>query len=586
MTKNFSSILVANRGEIAVRILRTCRDDGYRTIAVYSETDADALHVQLADEALALPGRTAVETYLNQEAVIEAALVAGAEAVHPGYGFLSENADFAAAVEAAGLTWIGPSPAAIETLGDKVTARDIARRVGAPLVTGTPGPVEDASEVEAFVAEHGLPIAIKAAYGGGGRGMRVVREAGHVADAFEAARREATTAFGRGECFVEVYLDQPRHVEAQVLADDYGNVVVVGTRDCTIQRRHQKLIEEAPAPFLTDEQRRIIHDASKAICREAAYAGAGTVEFLIDTAGRISFLEVNTRLQVEHPVTEETTGIDLVSEQLAIARGERLRLAADPQPVGHAIEFRINCEDPAAGFIPSPGVISTWDLPTGPGIRVDSGVTKGWEINGLFDSMVAKLIVSGPSRASALARSRRALRDLRIAGVPTVLELDAMIIEHPAFAAPEGTYAAATDWLEQHLDELLPPTDADLDGTTVQVRLGRRTLQVALPGMASLTTESANKVRDQSAQLTVPEATVQGNDVVAPMQGTIVRVSIANGDLVKVGDPIAVLEAMKMENPVLAHREGEIVGLNVAVGETRGQGDLICQISDPEGEGS
>ncbi|WP_426244726.1 acetyl/propionyl/methylcrotonyl-CoA carboxylase subunit alpha [Nocardioides sp. LHG3406-4] len=583
MTRSFTSVLVANRGEIAVRVIRTCIEEGLRAIAVYSETDAGAPHVRMADEAHALPGRTAAETYLSIPAIIEAALLSGAEAIHPGYGFLSESAEFAAAVTDAGIVWIGPPPAAIEALGDKVTARDIARRVGAPLVAGTPGPVAGSAEVEEFVREHGLPIAIKAAFGGGGRGMRVVRDASQISEAFEAATRESTAAFGRGDCFVEQYLERPRHVEAQILADEHGNVVVVGTRDCTLQRRHQKLVEEAPAPFLSDEQRCTIHDAAKAVCREAGYVGAGTVEFLVDVQGVISFLEVNTRLQVEHPVTEETAGVDLVSEQLSIARGEPLRLTSDPEPRGHSIEFRVNCEDPAAGFAPSPGVITTWEMPQGPGIRVDAGAEAGSEVSGLFDSMVAKLIVSGPTRASALARSRRALRDIRITGVPTVLDLDAKILDDPAFTAADGDFAVHTEWVGENLDRLLAPLDDQADDdTSVRVHLGRRTLQVALPGLSTLSPETAERIRAQSAELAVSESAHHGDDVLSPMQGTIIRVGVADGDAVKVGDPIAVLEAMKMENPVLAHRSGQVSGLTVAVGETRGQGELICRIVDAD----
>ena len=431
-------VLIANRGEIAVRVVRACQDEEIASVAVYAEPDAEAPFVRLADEAFALGGQTAADSYLDFEKVLDAARRSGADAVHPGYGFLSENADFAQAVLDAGLVWIGPSPQAIRDLGDKVTARHIADRAGAPLVPGTKDPVGDADEVVRFATEHGLPVAIKAASGGGGRGLKVARTLEEIPELYESAFREAASAFGRGECFVERYLDRPRHVEAQVLADQHGNVVVVGTRDCTLQRRHQKLVEEAPAPFLTGEQRDRIHQAARAICAEAHYSGAGTVEFLVGEDGTISFLEVNTRLQVEHPVSEETTGLDLVREQFRIAEGERLRHTTDPEPVGHSIEFRINGEDPGRDFMPAPGKVTRLRTPSGPGVRVDGGIDEGTTIGGNFDSLLAKLIVTGASRAQALQRARRALEEMTVEGIPTVLPFHRAVVRDPAFTAESG----------------------------------------------------------------------------------------------------------------------------------------------------
>ena len=457
-TKKISKVLVANRGEIAVRVIRAARDAGIASVAVYAEPDAQAPFASLADEAFALGGTTSAESYLVFDKILDAAEKSGADAIHPGYGFLSENADFAQAVIDAGLTWIGPSPESIRDLGDKVTARHIAERAEAPMAPGTKDPVAGADEVQSFAMEYGLPVAIKAAFGGGGRGMKVAYSAEEIPELFESATREATSAFGRGECFVERYLDRARHVEAQVLADKHGNVVVVGTRDCSLQRRFQKLVEEAPAPFLTEEQRASIHESAKRICREAGYYGAGTVEYLVGADGLISFLEVNTRLQVEHPVSEETTGLDLVREQFRIAEGHELSLKEDPTPRGHAFEFRINGEDAAANFMPAPGTIVKYSEPAGPGVRVDSGVVQGSVIGGQFDSMLAKLIVWGPDRETALRRSARALSEYTVEGLPTVIPFDQAVVADPAFAAEDGNFRVYTKWIEEEWDNQLPAT--------------------------------------------------------------------------------------------------------------------------------
>ncbi|HVL84972.1 MAG TPA: biotin carboxylase N-terminal domain-containing protein, partial [Pseudonocardia sp.] len=490
-----TKVLVANRGEIAVRVVRACRDAGLASVAVYADPDRDAPFVRLADEAFALGGSTAAESYLDVDKVIGAATRAGADGIHPGYGFLSENADFAQAVLDAGITWIGPTPQAIRDLGDKVTARHIATRAGAPLVPGTSGPVSGAEEVEAFAEEHGLPVAIKASFGGGGRGMKVAREQKEIRELYDSAVREATAAFGRGECFVERYLDKPRHVEAQVLADTHGNVVVVGTRDCSLQRRFQKLVEEAPAPFLSDAQRKTIHDAAKAICKEAGYHGAGTVEFLVAQDGLISFLEVNTRLQVEHPVSEETAGIDLVRAQFQIAEGAELDLTEDPQPRGHSIEFRINGEDAGRNFLPAPGTVSAISYPAGPGVRVDAGVEPGSVVGGQFDSLLAKLIVTGEDRTQALERARRALAEFRVEGMATVLPFHRLVVEDPAFAAADADgFTVHTRWIETEWDNTVTPFDGDADTEeedaaprrTVVVEVGGRRLEVSLPGDVAL----------------------------------------------------------------------------------------------------
>ncbi|MEV8610435.1 biotin carboxylase N-terminal domain-containing protein [Amycolatopsis sp. NPDC051373] len=579
VSKVFTKVLVANRGEIAVRVIRAARDAGLGSVAVYADPDARAPHTRLADEAYALHGSTAAESYLDIDKILDVAKVSGADAVHPGYGFLSENAAFAQAVLDAGLVWIGPGPQAIRDLGDKVTARKIARSVGAPLVPGTEEPVASAEEVVAFAREHGLPVAIKAAFGGGGRGLKVARTLEEIPELFESATREAVAAFGRGECFVERYLDHPRHVEAQVLADAHGTVVVAGTRDCSLQRRHQKLVEEAPAPFLSAEQRELIHTSAKQICAAAGYLGAGTVEYLVGTDGTISFLEVNTRLQVEHPVTEETTGLDLVLEQFRIARGERLTIA-DPETRGHAFEFRINGEDPGRGFLPMPGTVRRFDVPEGPGIRLDSGVEAGSVVGGQFDSMLAKLIVSGPDRATALARSRRALAELAVEGLATVVPFHRAVVRDPAFTAENG-FTVHTRWIEEDFANTLPEYSAEpADDGKVSISVGGRALRVALPGLSEVGSR-ADEIRAASAAVALgPRATaVSGDAVTTPMQGTVVKLAVAEGDQVEAGDLIAVVEAMKMENPVKAHKSGVVTGLAVAVGDSRAQGDVLCEIA-------
>jgi acetyl-CoA/propionyl-CoA carboxylase biotin carboxyl carrier protein len=581
----FRSVLVANRGEIAVRVIRACRDAGLRSIACYADPDEGAPHTVLADEAQGLPGTTPAETYLNADALLAVAAAAGADAVHPGYGFLSENAAFAEAVIAAGLIWIGPPPAAMRALGDKVSAREVARRVGAPMVAGTDRPVGAASEVEAFARTHGLPIAIKAALGGGGRGIKIVERTEDIAELFDSAVREAEVAFGGGECFVERYLARARHVEAQVLADRHGTVVVVGTRDCTLQRRHQKLVEEAPAPFLTEEQRRSVHESAAAICREAGYEGAGTVEYLVGADGTVSFLEVNTRLQVEHPVTEETTGLDLVAEQFRIAAGERLALTTAPEVRGHAFEFRLNCEDPQRRFLPVPGTVTRFDLPGGPGVRVDSGVEAGSVIGGQFDSLLAKLIVTGRDRTHALARARRALAELRIDGLPTVIPFHRQVVDHPDFVGDGGSFAVHTRWID---DEFLQgAATAEIDGaeedgfpSSVPVLVGGRPLSVNLPGLALLEGASAASVlAGIRARSSVDGAGPARNGaVVSPMQGRIVRVAVEEGQHVSTGEVIAVVEAMKMENAVHAPIDGIVRDLTVKVGDSIAQDAPICHV--------
>jgi acetyl-CoA/propionyl-CoA carboxylase biotin carboxyl carrier protein len=582
-------VLIANRGEIAVRVVRACRDAGIASVAVYADPDRDAPFVRLADEAFALGGNTATESYLSVDKLLDAAKRAGADAVHPGYGFLSENAEFAQAVIDVGLTWIGPTPQAIRDLGDKVTARHIATRAGAPLVPGTSGPVSGADEVAAFADEHGLPIAIKAAFGGGGRGMKVARERSEIAELYDSAVREATAAFGRGECFVERYLDKPRHVEAQVLADTHGNVIVVGTRDCSLQRRFQKLVEEAPAPFLTDEQRRTIHSAAKAICAAAGYHGAGTVEFLVGQDGLISFLEVNTRLQVEHPVSEETSGLDLVREQFRIAEGEPLLISEDPEPRGHSIEFRINGEDAGQNFLPAPGTVSSISFPAGPGVRVDAGVESGSVIGGQFDSLLAKLIVTGADRVQALQRSRRALAEFRIEGMATVLPFHRLVVEDPAFtAATDDGFTVHTRWIETEWDNTVAPftaagdTDAEqAPRQTVVVEVGGRRLEVSLPGDLALGGGGSATVKGPRKRGSGKGGSaVSGDAVTAPMQGTIIKVAVSDGDAVTAGDLIVVLEAMKMENPVTAHRDGTVTGLSAQAGRSVSQGTVICEIKD------
>ncbi len=585
-----TKVLVANRGEIAVRVIRAARDSGLGSVAVYADPDADSLFVKLADEAFALNGQTPAETYLDVAKILDVAERTGADAVHPGYGFLAENADFARAVLDAGLTWIGPPPDAIDNLGDKVKARHIASKVGAPLVHGTPDPVKDADEVVAFAEQYGLPIAIKAAYGGGGRGLKVARELGEVAELFESATREAVTAFGRGECFVEQYLDKPRHVETQCLADVHGNVVVVSTRDCSLQRRHQKLVEEAPAPFLSDEQVKSLYDASKAILKEAGYVGAGTCEFLVAQDGRISFLEVNTRLQVEHPVSEEVTGIDLVREMFRIADGEELGYD-DPEVRGHSFEFRINAEDAGRNFMPAPGTLTEWVPPNGPGVRVDHGYLAGMTVPGSFDSLVAKIIVTGADRKQAIQRSRRALDETILDGMPTVIPFHKAVLNEPAFVAEDGNFAVHTRWIETEFDNTIEPFTGTLgeseedEKINYVVEVNGRRIEVKVPaelaagGPAKATGPKRPKKRDRGGAKAAAPST---NSLTSPMQGTVVKVAVAEGDEVSEGDTVLVLEAMKMEQPINAHRSGKISNLQADVGATVTAGAILCEIVDTE----
>jgi acetyl-CoA/propionyl-CoA carboxylase biotin carboxyl carrier protein len=584
-------VLIANRGEIAVRIIRAARDEGIASVAVYADPDRDALHARLADEAYALGGNTAAESYLVMDKIIEVARQSGADAIHPGYGFLAENAEFAAKVIDAGITWIGPSPEAISALGDKVQARHIAEKVGAPQVPGTADPVESAEEILEFVDKFGLPVAIKAAFGGGGRGIKVARTREEIPELFESAVREATAAFGRGECFIERFLDAPRHVETQCLADAHGNVVVVSTRDCSLQRRNQKLVEEAPAPFLTDEQNQRLYESSKAILKEAGYLGAGTCEFLVGQDGTISFLEVNTRLQVEHCVSEEVTGIDLVREQFRLARGEELGYG-DPEVRGHSIEFRITGEDPGRNFMPAPGTITTLKNPTGPGVRIDSGVEQGDVISGNFDSMLSKLVVTGATRAQALQRSRRALEEMVVEGIPTVIPFDLAVVADPDFAPAEGPFKVHTRWIETAFVNDIPawtPAGTESEAADagerqrVVVEVGGKRLEVVLP--ASLgSVSSAGTGKPAKAKKRVRSggttAAAGGNALTSPMQGTIVKVAVSEGDAVAEGDLVVVLEAMKMEQPLTAHRAGVVIGLTAAAGETVSAGAIIALIED------
>ncbi|WP_439685416.1 biotin carboxylase [Cupriavidus oxalaticus] len=553
-------VLIANRGEIAVRIIRACADYGVASVAVYANADIDAIHARLADEAYGLDGDRPADTYLNIPKLLEIARRSGADAVHPGYGFLSESEAFARAVIDAGLTWIGPSPETIARLGDKVEARKIALQVGAPLVAGTPDPVTDANEVLAFAERHGLPIIIKAAFGGGGRGMKIAWRMDEVEELYASAVREAVTAFGRGECFVEQFLDKPRHIEAQVLADKHGNVVVLGTRDCSLQRRNQKLVEEAPAPFLSDEQRARIHAAARDICAAAGYTSAGTVEFLLSAGGAVSFLEVNTRLQVEHPVTEQTTGIDLVVEQLRVADGLPLSITETPAPLGHSIEFRINAEDVGRGFLPTPGPVQRFEAPSGPGVRVDSGVQTGSVVPGTFDSLMAKLIVTGATREQALARARRALREFRIEGVASVLPFHRAVIDHADFLGADG-FKVHTRWIESDFTEPLaaavraePQPDASLLRTAIEID-GRR-MVLGLP--AQLLRGLAEAPGQGGAAAAAPAATANAADLPSPIAGTVQAWKVNVGDEVNEGDLIAVMEAMKMEMQVHAHRSGRV----------------------------
>ena len=603
-------VLIANRGEIAVRVARACRDAGLASVAVYSEPDIDALHVRIADEAYALGGTSAADSYLDMAKILKAAAESSADAVHPGYGFLAENAQFAREVIAAGLTWIGPPPAAIDALGDKTAARVIARTVRAPLVPGTQGPVSGPAEAAAFAREHGLPIAIKAAYGGGGRGLKVARTYDEIGAQFESAVREAVAAFGRGECFVERYLDRPRHVETQCLADSRGTIGVVSTRDCSLQRRHQKLVEEAPAPFLTDEQESVLRDSSKAIMREAGYVGAGTCEFLIGHDGTVSFLEVNTRLQVEHPVTEEVSGIDLVLEMFKIADGQALGFG-DPDLRGHSIEFRINAEDPGRGFLPAPGTLTAWNPPSGPGVRVDAGYGAGMTVPQMYDSLIAKLIVTGADRPRALARARRALAEFDVDGMPTVLPFHRALVEDPAFTS--APFAVHTRWIETEFAGNLPPWHGDAaaaDGggqaaerERIVVEVGGKRLEVSVPagfGLGPAGHAGAGFAPGQgggpgSAAGRVPSGragrrpggrrgsrahgAADGDVLASPMQGTIVKIVAADGQLVTAGDTIVVLEAMKMEQPLTAHKDGTVSELGIRVGQTVSAGQAICRIT-------
>lgn len=572
-------VLIANRGEIAVRIARACTDYGVKSVAVYADADINALHARMADEAYGLDGERPADTYLNIAKLLEVARKSGADAVHPGYGFLSESAAFAQAVLDAGLIWIGPSPTAIACLGDKVQARKLAMKVGAPLVAGTAEPVKDAQEVVDFAKQHGLPVAIKAAFGGGGRGIKVAWKLEEVTELYASAVREAVTAFGRGECFLEQFLDRPRHVEAQVLADQHGNVLVLGTRDCSLQRRNQKLVEEAPAPFLSDEQRARIHQSAKDICAAAGYTGAGTVEFLLSQNGAISFLEVNTRLQVEHPVTEETTGMDLVVEQLRIADGLPLRVLETPTPTCHALEFRINAEDVGRGFVPTPGVITVFEAPSGPGVRVDTGVVSGSTIPGTFDSLMAKLIVTGATREQAIARARRALKEFRIEGVASVLPFHRAVLEQPDFTAQTAQdFKVHTRWIETDFANDLaaaarvtPMGATALHRTAMEID-GRR-VSLGLPPELLAGMQSAGGALVSQAVVAVQDASA----VAAPVTGTLHAWHVAEGDAVAVGDVIAVMEAMKMEMQVTAHRAGRIA-IQAATGAYQQQGACIARI--------
>ena len=590
MSGLITKVLIANRGEIAVRIARAAKDSGRKSVAVYADQDRDSLHVRVSDEAYALNGTTSAETYLVIEKLLSIAKRSNCDAVHPGYGFLAENADFARAVGKAGLIWIGPTPEAIERLGDKVSARHVAEKVGAPLAPGTLNPVENAQEVLDFVAKHGLPVAIKAAYGGGGRGIKVAYQESEVAELFESATREAVAAFGRGECFVEKYLEKPRHVETQCLADSAGNVVVVSTRDCSLQRRHQKLVEEAPAPFLSSEQTTKLYESSKAILKEVGYIGAGTCEFLVAQDGTISFLEVNTRLQVEHPVSEEVTGLDLVREQFRIAEGGLIDYP-DPEVSGHSFEFRINGEDPGQNFMPAPGSVHVFRAPGGPGVRVDSGVESGDSISGNFDSMIAKLIVTGKDRTQALERSRRALAELQVLGLPTVIPFHRKIVNDPAFVASDAKFGVYTRWIETEWVNDLEPWGGQLDAIdqisnarkNVVVEVDGKRIEVSLPArMLQAGSASASGGRAPKRKISSHHGSSgAGNkSIKAPMQSTVVKLAVAAGDKVVEGDQILVLEAMKMEQSISSPRDGVIKTVKVSVGETVPSGTVLIEFED------
>ena len=587
--RKIEKLLIANRGEIAVRIIRAAKDSGIQTVAIYADGDRNAQHAKLADESYSLAGESAAETYLSIEKVIAIAKRSGANAIHPGYGFLSENADFAQAVIDAGLIWVGPNPESIRQLGDKVSARKVAESVGAPLAPGTINPVESVAEVKEFVAKHGVPVAIKAAFGGGGRGIKIVREESEIEELFESATREAIAAFGRGECFVEKYLDKPRHVETQCLADAHGNVVVISTRDCSLQRRHQKLVEEAPAPFLSPEQIERLYESSKAILKAVGYLGAGTCEFLVAQDGTISFLEVNTRLQVEHPVSEEVTGIDLVREQFRIAQGEALGYE-DPEIRGHSFEFRINGEDPGKNFLPAPGPVQLFAAPSGPGIRVDSGVVSGDVVSGNFDSMIAKLIVTGKDRDQALQRARRALNEMQVHGLPTVLPFHRAIVDHPAFIGDGKNFEVFTRWIETDWENDLEPWSGEavalpnpeplkevvveVNGKRVEVSVPRRLL------VGEIGSAQGHAPKRKSSAHSSSHTGAKGNLLVAPMQATVVKLNVTEGQSVQEGDLVLVLEAMKMEQPITAHRAGTIQGIGVKVGDTISSGTKLLEIAD------
>ncbi|QMW68513.1 ATP-grasp domain-containing protein [Mumia sp. ZJ1417] len=583
-----TKVLIANRGEIAVRVIRACKDAGIGSVAVYADADRDALFVRLADEAYALGGATPAETYLSIDKILDVARRAGADSVHPGYGFLAENADFAQAVIDAGLIWIGPPPHAIEALGDKAKAKHIAERAEAPLAPGTKDPVANADEIIAFAKEYGLPVAIKAVFGGGGRGLKVARTLEEIPEQFDSAVREAVTAFGRGECLVEKFLDQPRHVETQCLADSHGNVVVVSTRDCSLQRRHQKLVEEAPAPFLTDDQIERLYASSKAILREAGYVGAGTCEFLVARDGTISFLEVNTRLQVEHPVSEEVTGIDLVREMFRIAAGEELGYD-DPEIRGHSIEFRINAEDAGRNFLPAPGTLTVWDPPAGPGVRVDSGYVVGETVPGSFDSLIAKLIVTGNSREQAIERSRRALDEFAVDGMPTVIPFHRRVLDDPAYLGDGERFDVYTSWIETEFDNTIAPyaggaaeAPETAERETVVVEVGGKRLEVVLPAGLGAVPGGAAAGAAKKPKRTAKKAgaAASGDALVSPMQGTIVKVAVTDGQVVAEGDLVVVLEAMKMEQPLNAHKAGTVTGLVAIAGETISAGAVVVEIKD------
>jgi acetyl-CoA/propionyl-CoA carboxylase biotin carboxyl carrier protein len=566
-------VLIANRGEIALRVIRACSDHGLESVAIYSEEDRDALHVQSADFAYSLNGTVAKDTYLNIPKIIALAVESKADAVHPGYGFLSENADFAQAVIDAGLIWIGPSPAAISALGDKVSARRIASAAGAPLVAGTKDPVTGHEEVLAFAKEHGLPVAIKAAFGGGGRGLKVAHTMEEIPELYASAVREAIAGFGRGECFVERYLDKPRHVETQVLVDQHGHAVVVSTRDCSLQRRHQKLVEEAPAPFLTDAQNEELYRSSKAIMKEAGYVGAGTCEFLIGLDGTISFLEVNTRLQVEHPVSEEVTGIDLVREQFRIAMGESLGFD-DPAIRGHSLEFRINGEDPGRSFLPAPGRITSWNIPTGPGVRVDAGFRNGDVIGGNFDSLLAKLIVTGATRKEAIERARRALAEFEVGGLATALPFHRAILEDPAYTEDFKIY---TSYIENEFKNEIPAFVAE--GSEIQTKVAAEKLVAEVNGKRfEIIVHAPEPVVKRHRAKQASAGSASGTGLASPMQGTVVKIAVEEGKSVEVGDLIIVLEAMKMEQPLNAHKSGVIKNLKATIGETVSSGSVLCDI--------